>query len=130
MDWSRVPDFTSDEFDHGGPEMDEAFMLRLQTARSICRELCLEAGVPEISFVINSGSRSEKRNRQVGGKPDSTHLYGRACDIRASSSREKFFIVKSLLLAGFTRVGIYENFIHVDNGDDFDTPMKKPYVIF
>jgi len=130
LDWSKYPDFTEDEFSHGGPEMDSGFMSRLQTARSICRELTKAAGFNEIPFRINSGSRSRERNRQVGGKPDSTHLYGRACDIAYTSSRECFFIAKSLLLAGFTRIGIAKNFIHVDIGEDFDFPDKAPNVLY
>lgn len=118
LNWSEFKDFKRHEFDHGGPEMQLGFMQRLQAARDIARELCRELEIDEVKFVINSGSRDEERNRQVGGEPDSSHLYGCACDIKALSSRERFIIVKSLILAGFTRLGVYASFIHVDN--DFE----------
>lgn len=119
LNWNNYPNFTAQEFAHGGPEMHSEFMRKLQLARWICASLCLASDVPIIIFEITSGSRSEERNRQVGGKPDSTHLYGRACDIKASSSRSRYYIVKSLMLAGFTRIGISasEYFIHVDDGE-------------
>ena len=127
--WNEFQNFSRREFDHGGPEMVLSFMRRLQQARDISKELCQEIGVPEIVFSINSGSRDEERNRQVGGTPDSTHLYGCACDIRALTSREKFVIVKSLILAGFTRIFIYSNFIHVDCGELLMEIEKHPYVL-
>lgn len=125
MDWNEYPNFSEKEFDHGGPAMHEEFMRKLQLARSICTQICREKGIPEISFVITSGSRDEERNRQVGGKPDSTHLIGRACDIAAATSRSMLLITKSLLLAGFTRVGISgsNNFIHVDDAELSDHPI-------
>lgn len=123
-DWSRYPNFKKEKFDDGGPEMNVVFMLKLQAARYLAEILCIEKGYPLSLawFVITSGSRSEENNRQVGGKPDSTHLYGRACDIRSESSRARAIIVKSLLLAGFTRIGVSagndgEYFIHVDDGE-------------
>ena len=128
MDWTKFLNFKKESFDQGGPPMDENFMHKLQTARSLAEELCKDLGYPRSSayFVINSGSRSEEHNRQVGGKPDSTHLYGRACDIKATNSRSRFIIAKSLLLAGFTRIGIGEDFIHVDIG----YPNKDIYVMW
>lgn len=120
-DWSKYPNFKKSNFQHGGPEMHWHFMMKLQTARYLAELRCIEKGYPlsYAWFVITSGSRSEKRNRQVGGKPDSTHLYGRACDIEAESSRARALIVKSLLLAGFTRIGLSKEglFIHVDDGE-------------
>jgi len=133
LNWERYPDFSEHEFADGGPHMNHDFMSKLQTARSICRELCKEAGVSEVIFSINTGSRSEDNNRQVGGKPDSTHLYGRACDINADSSRDRYFIVKSLLLAGFTRIGIYkddETYIHVDNGEQVEETEDPANVLW
>jgi hypothetical protein len=50
----------------------------------------------------------------VGGKKDSAHRYGVACDISAVDSRSRFLIIKGLLHAGFTRIGVGSHFIHVD----------------
>ncbi len=69
------------------------------------------AGVP---FVINSGCRCEKHNKEVGGSPTSSHLRGLAVDIKTTGSRNRFKILTSLLNVGFTRLGIGESFIHTD----------------
>ena len=127
--WNKFPNFSRHEFDHGGSEMLLRFMIMLQEARDFARDICKEINEPEIPFVINSGSRSKERNRQVGGKPDSTHLFGCASDIRALTSREKFVIVKSLMLAGFTRIFIYPRFVHVDIGEVLVTPIKHLNVL-
>ncbi len=123
--WNNYPNFSWSEFDDGGPEMHPEFMRKLQLARWICHSLCIQKGVEPIPFIITSGSRSEENNQQVGGKPDSTHLYGRACDIAAVSSRDRKLITESLMLAGFSRIGISaeDYFIHVDDGE---LVMGKP----
>jgi len=63
-----------------------------------------------------------KKNRAIYknlGIPEvkSSHLYGRAADILATTSRDRFNIVNALIKAGFNRIGISEKsgFIHVDN---------------
>lgn len=70
-----------------------------------------DAGVP---FIINSGCRCEDWNTEEGGSDTSSHLKGEAEDIRCTTSRNRFKIVKSLLDAGFTRIGIGKTFIHAD----------------
>lgn len=72
------------------------------------------AGIP---FFVLSGFRCEEHNRNVGGSETSSHLIGCAADIKAEDSRKRFIIVKALLDAGFTRIGIGKDFVHVD--DDF-----------
>ena len=70
-----------------------------------------DAGIP---FVIDSGTRCEVNNALSGGAPDSAHLDGWAADIRAVSARARYTILKALLDAGFTRIGIGSTFIHAD----------------
>lgn len=101
--------FVSSEFaspDHkaSGLMMNKEFIKKLQIARDL-------AG---IEFVINSGFRTPEHNKKVGGKPNSAHLRGFACDIATQSPTAKFTVLKSLINAGFTRIGIYDNFIHCD----------------
>ena len=96
--------------------MDMSFLYMLDKARDI-------AGIP---FIIESGYRCEKHNREVGGKPDSAHLYGLASDIRATTSRQRFLIVNSLLEVGFKRIGVAKTFIHVDN--DSTKPQNVMWV--
>lgn len=85
--------------------MDKGFIDQLQKARDLA----------QIPFVITSGYRCEDYNKKLGGKTDSSHLIGRAVDIRASSSLTRFLVVFGLTLAGFKRIGIGKNFVHVDN---------------
>jgi hypothetical protein len=50
----------------------------------------------------------------VGGVANSSHLTGWAADIRADSSNRRYLVLKGLIEAGFTRIGIGQNFIHCD----------------
>lgn len=63
---------------------------------------------------INSGYRCPEWNQQVGGKPDSAHLYGMATDLKCQNSRDRFSLINALLQAGFNRIGIATSFIHCD----------------
>ena len=68
----------------------------------------------QIPFVITSGVRCHAHNKKVNGLPSSAHLSGKAVDIKADNSRARFKIIEALTIAGFTRIGIAKNFIHVD----------------
>ena len=81
------------------------------------------SGVP---FVINSGFRCKKHNKAVGGKFTSSHMLGVACDINAVDSRRRFRIVEGLLAAGFKRIGIGKDFVHVD--DDIEKDQNVIWV--
>ena len=79
--------FTLSEFDSpdkpgSGDRMDRNFVAMLDEARDI-------AGV---SFKVTSGYRTELRNREVGGKVNSSHLIGKAADIHAPTSMLRFRI--------------------------------------
>jgi len=65
-------------------------------------------------LTINSGCRCERHNRKVGGSPDSSHLRGLAADIHCANSLSRFHLLRSLMHAGFQRIGIGQEFIHVD----------------
>lgn len=68
-----------------------------------------------IAFKITSAYRSPEHNAKVGGVNNSSHVHGCAVDIYAPTSRQKYIIINSLLEAGFNRIGVAKNFIHVDN---------------
>jgi uncharacterized protein YcbK (DUF882 family) len=70
-------------------------------------------------FVITSGYRCEDYNM---GSPTSSHLKGLAADISAPDSHTRFLILRALFEHGFTRIGIGEDFIHVD--DDEEKPSR------
>jgi len=92
--------------------MNDRFLIQLQKARSI-------ANVP---FVINSGYRCKKHNKEVRGKPTSSHLKGLAVDIMVKNSWMRYKILESFISAEFKRIGIGKGFIHVDA--DTDKPQE------
>lgn len=87
----------------------------------ICQIVRNAIGAP---LYITSGVRSPKRNAQVGGSENSSHLKGLAVDISTNnvgekmSARHRFVIVRSLVDCGVTRIGIADNFIHFDVDKD------------
>lgn len=95
--------------------MNPAFIERLQWARNHA----------EIPFHINSGWRCSKHNAAVGGSVNSSHLRGLAADIQARDSKIRMRIVKALLEAGFSRIGVSCFFIHVDI-----SPTKEKNVLW
>lgn len=111
LKYFELSEFDSPDQENSGVNMDHTFLRMLDKAREI-------AG---ISFKINSGYRSETHNLKVGGVPrsetnrGSSHLYGFAADISCTNSNHREIIVRSLIQAGFTRLGVAKSFIHVDN---------------
>ena len=79
----------------------------------------------QVAFVMNSGWRCKKHNKDVGGKDTSSHPVGFAGDIQSVTSRHRFKALKALIEAGFTRIGIGKTFIHGD-----DDPNKDPAVMW
>ena len=94
------------EIDDGN--MNQEFLHNLDRAREL-------AGIP---FVITSSYRTPEKNKEVGGSENSSHLKGLAVDIRVRSSSERHTILGSLICVGFNRIGIGQNFIHVDQDPD------------
>lgn len=105
--WDGLKHFSPQEFYCsccGREAMQDEFIQRLEKAREI-------AGVP---FRINSGFRCEKHNRFVGGVAESSHTLGLAADIACTEGGSRENIVRGLISAGFTRIGIAKTFIHAD----------------
>ena len=111
--------FDSSEFDSpdlkgSGENMKDEFMQLLQEARTIA----------EIPFRITSGFRTQFYHDELGrrgyktSKSRSAHQDGYAADISCTDTKSRWLIINSLLLAGFNRIGIANNFIHVDNHPD------------
>lgn len=116
---SLAPFFSRREFvclcGCGRADMDPDHILKMYLARRFgyCR------------FVVTSGFRCAEHNAAVGGSPTSSHPKGLASDLKAANSRERFFLVKSLVLAGFERIGIGPDFVHADSDPD-----KEPGLIW
>jgi uncharacterized protein YcbK (DUF882 family) len=108
-------EFDSPDVEGSYDQMNVQFLNKIAYARKL-------AGC---GFKITSGYRTPEHNAKVGGVPSSSHTVGRACDIYAPTSRQKFLIISSLIESGFTRIGVAKNFIHVD-----DDPSKAEDVIW
>lgn len=64
---------------------------------------------------INCGYRSPKHNKEVGGELNSQHIYGRAFDIKIRGGKwDVEAMAKAAVAVGFTGIGLYDTFIHVD----------------
>ena len=94
----------------GKNNMNENFLAMLNNARENA----------EVRFNINSGYRCETHNIDVGGSTTSSHPKGLAADIEAITSHQRFKILYGLIKAGFTRIEIGLNYIHVDHDPDKD----------
>lgn len=103
--------FTEDEFKckcgrcgRGFKDMRPELLNRLEKAREIAK----------VGFVISSAVRCKAHNEAEGGVSTSSHLHGWAVDIKTPTSYRRSAILKGLIEAGFTRIGIAGSFIHVD----------------
>lgn len=68
-------------------------------------------GVP---ILLTSGYRGPRYNESVGGSKTSSHVKGLAMDISCSDTQHRFFYLRAAIAAGFSRIGIGKNFIHLD----------------
>lgn len=106
--WECIPDFKKSEFDCkcgcGLNNISEKFIRKLQNARTYS----------DVKYMINSGCRCKQHNTNVNGSPKSAHLKGLAADIRIENKLQRYRVIDGLTLAGFKRIGIADNFIHVD----------------
>jgi len=105
--WDEIEKFMPSEFACpccGRIEMDSEFLQMLENARVI-------ANIP---FIVTSGFRCEEYNAEVGGVSSSSHVEGYAADIKCEGSRSRYRIVSAAFEAGFNRIGIAKEFIHLD----------------
>ena len=90
----------------GLTKLDKEFKKKLNKARNKTKTL----------FIINSGVRCNTYNSKIkNSSVNSSHIKGLAVDIKVENSQERYNILSSLIKAGFTRIGVYSTFIHVDN---------------
>lgn len=83
--------------------IDEEFLNKLNKAREI-------ANIP---FVITSGYRCERHNKEVGGVQKSEHVLGMGVDIRVKNGNQRFLVITSALNVGFNRIGVAKSFVHI-----------------
>lgn len=98
------PHFSRAEFDcHDGQRAhpDPELVQRLERLRSICGDRPMR---------IVSGYRDPAYNRQIGGAPNSQHLYNRAADIPTG-----YATVEQAKAAGFRGIGYAGRWaVHLD----------------
>ena len=95
-------------------KMDLDFLSSLQYARDVAGR----------RFNITSGFRCANHPESVK-RPTSSHIIGLAADIATPDSTYRHAVVRALIRAGFSRIGIGKSFVHVDND-----PSKPPNVMW
>jgi len=103
-----LSEFDSPDAAGSGSKMQPEFLSKLDAAR----------GIANIPFRVNSGFRTIAHNKAVGGETNSSHTKGWAADLSYKSGSEGYRILKALLDAGFTRIGVYKTWIHADCDPD------------
>lgn len=106
-DWKKINFFEEHEFECSCCE-------RVVVSRELVLMLDLARELAETAFVITSGYRCKKHNQDVGGVKNSSHLKGLAVDIAVPDNVTRLKILRGLIIAGFRRIGIGKDFIHVD----------------
>ena len=104
MKYFKLEEFDSPDEPGSGKHMHKEILHMLDAVRK-------DYGKP---IKINSGYRTEIRNKKIGGVADSSHLKGLAADISCGNSFDRFKLLNLLLEVGFNRIGIAKSFIHVD----------------
>lgn len=94
----------------GQSKMNMDFLLRLDKARAIA----------DVPFNINSGYRCPKHNLAIGST-SKNHTSGHAADIDCTNGPKRIRILCGLIKAGFKRIGIRKDFIHVDDMDKVES---------
>jgi uncharacterized protein YcbK (DUF882 family) len=98
--------------------MNTAFLNKLELARKM-------AGIP---FIITSGYRSQVYNDSLAESvPNSAHTKGLACDIALRSDEDRRKIVHALVAVGFSRFGLGNSYVHVDDDTSKPTPAVWTY---
>lgn len=67
---------------------------------------------------ITSGCRCDAHNAAVGSKPNSAHTKGLAVDVACHSSHLRFLLIQAALMAGFSRIGLHKDFVHIDSSKE------------
>lgn len=106
LKYFNLSEFDSKDEKGSGKNMDVDFLKLLDVVRE-------KFGKP---MKINSGYRTEAHNEKIGGVKNSSHtkIPCKAVDIAISSSADRWKFIKICNEVGITRIGIGNNFIHID----------------
>lgn len=107
--------FTDNDFFTASPkckitDMNDEFLQQLDKARDIAK----------VPFIVNSAYRTVEHEKKQGRDGSSSHTKGIAVDLKANNSRVRYRVLKGLIKAGFTRIGVYRTWIHVDADTEKD----------
>ncbi len=106
--WDTIKYFKKEDFDCrcgcGLNNIDYALVFKLDSVRKL-------SGIP---IFVNSACRCHPHNKIIGSTVGSSHPKGLAIDIRIRTPTQRFKILNALIKVGFSRIGIYRNFIHID----------------
>ena len=92
----------------------------------LCAMLDRARGLAGMPFQITCGLRTQAQNDALSESvKDSAHLSGHAVDLACNDSTLRYNMIRGLLLAGFTRIGVYKNHCHADN-----SPSLPPNVMW
>lgn len=106
----------------------EGLSFELETACPVCHIEDMDKDFMEhlaklyarYPFHINSAYRTASWEKTHGRDGTSSHTKGLAVDIRCTDSHQRLVLLRLAIENGFTRIGIGERFIHLD--DDHDKP--------
>lgn len=115
MKYFNYSEFDSPDVQGSGQMMDKTLLQMLDEVRDILGE----------PIIITSGFRTPANNEAIGGVEGSSHTKGLAVDIAIRNSRMRFKLINALLEIGINRIGIADNFVHIDIDKD-----KDPNVIW
>ena len=90
---------------------------KVDISRILVNRLEVARGLYGKPMIVTSGYRCPRHNEAVGGVKDSYHTQGLAADILCRSSADRLKLVYALMMAGFSRIGVYrKGFVHVGVG--------------
>lgn len=114
QDFKVSKNFMVSEFACNG---DDSVILNYVLINKI-QELRKILGCP---VIINSGYRTPEYNKKVGGSSISQHMLGKAVDISTRNlDIDDETLIRICKNLGFTGIGIYDTWIHVDVRDNPD----------
>lgn len=101
----------------GADDIKQVLVDKLQVMRNA-------TGVP---IKINSGVRCKTHNKEIGSSDTSSHLTGDAVDVQAEGDAQRADILLSAVHAGFSRIGLRKDFIHLDIDGGKNSPRVWLY---
>lgn len=109
--------FSKAEFDcKDGSEMPKEVLENVKELAKNMQVLRDELGLP---IHLTSAYRSPSHNRKAGGKSNSQHLYGKACDmkVKGMTPKQVLLVIERLIKEGKMMqggIGVYNTFLHYD----------------